>query len=665
MTTPSYLGKRVRSSAFLTPYYLGKRQDVGTDVDPNTLYPVSEHHSFIDGKLMHITFNPHNYDEIDSVIAEPGETFILNDKDRTLVEQFWFDFFLARPVSNPILRVFFTGEADFQKKEDWVEIGQSTTPSIHTDTRLTFNDAVTVTIPTSLYGDTTDGYESGLSRRRIVFAAGDDNTPYLYSYTEWRTFHPTAIKPHGMYYWVVNTEGSQQKYDDFIISPNASNQLLIPSSTLFTAYSYIETWAPEPDLKGHGHYWDYPYGTAKGQPFPPNMVWTTIQDKPWAGVVWGNNNAGVTLTQSDTVNHDGKELYAHVKAGTSTTDWSDIVYHIKMKITIRVMGSFDPAGLPSKQSKTSIYDVDYRYDPSKHNFVMPTAPDSFDVVCLVVDKANPTTILGESPVDTSKLVYTFNPYEVYAGFNETLHFARLRFTPYCPSKPSLRGTPVYCDYKSYLVPVVLNTNSSALEDVNAWTQPPTSIANMNNRIESFFSDGSGNSVLNWRMGIHTDYTLSTVDYNTLNLTVYMTLQPNHLPGRWHHPNWAFVKGDIETSTERCYANRELSTWKWAMQVALDKPATVIGFRWRFHTFSGPWGKLDQDAFLYLDGVGSPIGVGLHNTDNVTTIIENSANGNSQSRTVTILLGSPVTATTFDFLFPYSQSSMRDFEFLSG
>lgn len=473
MTTPSYLGKRVRSSAFLTPYYLGKRQDVGTGVDPNTLYPVSEHHSYVDRNLMDFSFG---YATNSSVLAPPGSTWSL---DGTYL--FLFDFVLERKVVNPVMRVFLTGEDDFEKKEDWIEIGQSTTPTVHTDTRLTFKDAVQITIPTSLYGLNLDGYEPGQTRRRIVFGTGDGNRAYLNSYTEWRTFYPTAIIPDGIHWW-KDVQRSQRMYDDFIISPNASSQLVIPANTLTAEYGYFEVSTP--DLKGNGTYWDYPYGGTAGQTFPPNSVWTTIPSKPWTGVVWSSGNADVTLTQSELVNHDGKKLYAHVKAGTSTTPWTNIEYHIKMPITIRVLPTFKVGLTPEIQSKddadlsncvfvrtlllTNGYLGNFPNEPVRYTWSIHKLSDDSEVFSIEGTKTLSATL-------------TFDAIAAHPGTSDTTHYVRCNCTLYCPSKPSIEGETRFAKYEKK-ISQLLNPLPMFMTYQTIITQPPTGNTMINGEV---------------------------------------------------------------------------------------------------------------------------------------------------------------------------------------
>jgi hypothetical protein len=662
MTTPSYLGKRVRSSAFLTPYYLGKRQDVGTDVDPNTLYPVSEHHSFIDRNLIDLAFDPTaEYTELESVLAPPGATFSL---DGTYL--FFFDFVLERPISNPIMRIFLTGEDDFQKKQDWIEIGQSTTPSIHTNTRLTFKDAVQIMIPTSLYGDNTDGFESGQTRRRIVFVTGDDNTAYLNSYTEWRTFHPTAIKPHGIYWWMVTPESQQRMYDDFIISPDDLGRLSIPASTLRAEYSYIEM--RQPDLKGHGSHWDYPYGNTVNQPFPITEVWTSIRDKPWNGLVWRNDNVDVTLTQSELVNHDGKKLYAHVESGTSTTPWTNIEYHIKMPITIRVLPTFKVGLTPELQSKddadlsnctfvrtilfTNGYLGNFPNEPVRYTWSIHKLSDNSQVFSIEGTKTLSATL-------------TFDAIAAHPGISDTTHYVRCNCTLYCPSKPSIEGETRFAKYE-LKAPFsgVYNTLDSVDRNTAVWTPKPTTVQQMCNVISSPFADNSGNEVVSFTDGKH-DGTgnYNGLDFTYRNLTIYMDnpSYQNHKTGYWHHPNWAFVKGELTTGTEDCYAN-VVSTY-WAFQVILKQDVSVNEFRWNFHQFSGG-APLSYFGKLFVDGLDSGYTIHNANIGGVKVSYSNSDNGNTQSKKVKVELPSFVTGKKFEFTFGSNQFAMRDFEFVS-
>lgn len=676
MPVPSYLGKRSAGDAFLTPYYLGKRQDVGTDVDPNTLYPVSEHHSFIDRNLIDIAFNPTDkYNEYESVLAPPGATFTLNGQLLDgIYRMLLFDFFLARPVSNPVLRVFFTGDMthditleadfDFQNKKDWIEIGHSTTPTVHTDTRLTFKDAVQITIPASLYGDNTSGYEGG-TRRKIVFVTGDDNTPYLNSYTEWRIFHPTAIKPYGIHYF---EDIGRPRYDNFIITPNAVGQLIIPANTLMAAHGYIEMSTPA--LKGHGTYWEYPYGTQVGQDFPEKPHWDTITpDKGWNGLSWSSTNDGVTLTQSELVNHDGKELYLHVKAGTlASSAWTNVVYHIKMKTTIRVLPTFNVGLTPELQSRddadlsnctfvrtlllTNGYLGNFPNEPVRYTWSIHKLSDNSQVFSIEGTKTLSATL-------------TFDAIAAHPGISDTTHYVRCNCTLYCPSKPSIEGETRFAKYE-LKAPFsgVYNTLDSVDRNTAVWTPKPTTVQQMCNVISSPFADNSGNEVVSFTDGKH-DGTgnYNGLDFTYRNLTIYMDnpSYQNHKTGYWHHPNWAFVKGELTTGTEDCYAN-VVSTY-WAFQVILKQDVSVNEFRWNFHQFSGG-APLSYFGKLFVDGLDSGYTIHNANIGGVKVSYSNSDNGNTQSKKVKVELPSFVTGKKFEFTFGSNQFAMRDFEFVS-
>ena len=669
MTTPSYLGKRVRSSAFLTPYYLGKRQDVGTDVDPNTLYPVSEHHSYVQGYMMDALFGYDGTERV-HVLAQPGFTFTL-DGTNVGTDLYLFDFVLERPVVNPVMRIFLTGETslggdnEFQKKEDWVEIGQSTTPTVHTDTRLTFqNDPFQITIPTSFYGDDRDGYTPGSSARRIVFAVGDNNTPYLYSYTEPRVFCATAIKPFGIDWY---KDGNRMQ-GDFIINSDASNQLFIPANTLTAEYGYFEVSTP--DLKGHGTYWEYPYGdTLVGQTFPPNSVWTTIPSKPWTGVVWSSGNADVTLTQSEFVNHDGKKLYAHVKSGTSIVDWSNIVYHIKMPITIRVLPTFDLVMTPDLQSNSdadlsnctflrpllpvSGYLGDFPNEPVRYTWSIHKLSDNSEVFSI------------EGTKTLSSGILTFDAIAAFPGTSDATHYVRCNCTLYCPSKPSIEGETRFAKYERKTpFSGVYNTVDSVDTNTANWAPKPTTVEQMCNVISSPFADNSGNEVVSFTDGTHDNTGLySGLNFNYRNLTIYMdnNSYPNHKAGYWHHPNWAFIKGEITTGREDCYANL-LGTF-WAFQVILKQNVSVNEFRWNFASFSGG-NPMSYAGKLFVDGVDSGYTINSSNIGGVKVSYSNSDNGNPESKKVKVELPSFITGKKFEFTFNSNQFAMRDFEFVS-
>ena len=458
MPTPSYLGKRSASDAFLTPYYLGVRPAVNTDapIERECKNGVLGTLQVFDYRLFAQQF-PHKVNDTDTdpemVIWLPA--WLDSTTIQLEASHYFLNFRPTGAYSNPVMRVYWVPSTgwqyaqgvngwgvklgadgvpdDYAPFDQWALVSTADTLPSKTETDYVEFSARSVTVNASSIDYSTTQYG------RFAVAVGDDEDM-------WSTvlgpgiLLSDSIIAYATLNWLedATTTGSLLHGRGEYVVQLSGNTATIPTDTLRGSY-YLYDPTGTTFSNFVRSYWTYPLSGISVNNTISQMV--SLTNVRRSHVL----ELAVNIDQ-DVTNHDGTIVYFDVETGMTEDFTANDVFKKTDTAIIRLLPelldtlpqNLDPTTVDGKLQFTYLWTSTFL----SGNFdAFPNQP--IELAWVIRNTSDNSVVWTSGPlvpdIVLNAFSYVLYPIDEYPAYDPAVHRTEMSRQPYCPSKPSLKG----------------------------------------------------------------------------------------------------------------------------------------------------------------------------------------------------------------------------------